>query len=572
MSDQISDLPPFFSRKVSGILLPLFSVKTNKNFGVGEILDLIPLIDWMTENHLHVLQILPICETSPMETCPYLALSGIALDPIYLSVTEWPDFKKSPIAQEDFVSPESQADLRGWRESDKVCYEAIRRYKTRLMTLAFQHFIKEEWEQQTRRARSLQTFITEKSAWIEDYALFRLIKEKNNWSHWFHWPKDHRDRDPVAIQTLQHEEKDRLLFIKYLQWACWEQWKQVRTHVNKRNVLLMGDLPFLVSQDSADVWGHRDVFSSHDTFGAPPDAFSKTGQDWGLPVFHWEEMEKRDFFWWRMRVREFRKIYDLIRLDHVVGFYRIWVIPKKGAPYFQPHQTEQQARRGAKLLHAILDEAGPCLTIAEDLGVIPDFVARSLKELKIAGHKILRWEKPESLQGQYADPRQFPFLSLATTGTHDTDTLVTWWKSLPQEERVTFLTMIDANLTQEAPTGHLSEALHTAILDRLMGAGSALVLLPIQDVFGFQEQINQPATVGDHNWRYRLPATLSVLQQKSPYREKLQVLKKIIDRHQRYWAFVPLIQPRSRHPPIPVRVAQSPASGVPAHQTPPSKK
>ena len=525
-------------------MVPLFSIKTNKNFGIGEILDIVPLIDWMTEHHIHILQILPICETAPQETCPYLALSGLALDPIYLSVYAWDDYKRSEAAQGIFASSIIQADLNLWRKSPHVCYEAIRSCKLHLMETAFQHFKKEELEKESDRARQFQAFIDEKAEWLEDYALFRLLKEKHDWRHWKDWPPVYQDRDPATLQLLQQEEKDRLLFIKYLQWAVWEQWKIARNHVNKRNVLIMGDMPFLVSQDSADVWSHRDLFSDRDSFGAPPDAFSKTGQDWGLPLFHWDAMEKTDFLWWRRRVREFSKIYDLIRLDHIVGFYRVWVMSKEGAPYFEPPGKGQQAERGLKLLKTIIQEAGRCVPIAEDLGIIPDFVALSLKKLKVAGHKILRWEKRDQ---QYVDPQSFPFISMATTGTHDTDTLATWWKTLPIEEREVFLAMIGKQADQVLPADPFSDTLHTAILDRLMGSGSAMVILPIQDLFGFSEQINRPGTVGFHNWRYRLPVTLSTLQKQPPYQNKLLTLRKLIDRHQRYWAFTPLIEEAQMH-------------------------
>ncbi len=517
-------------------MVPLFSVRTGQNFGIGEILDLIPLIDWLTENHLHVLQILPIYETAPNETCPYLALSGFALDPIYLSLNAWDDFKKSDAVQKVFIS--EAANLEKWRESGSVCYESIRSFKYRLLKLAFSHFKREEWAKESPRAKSFQRFMTEKKEWLDDYALFRLLKEKNSWRHWIDWTEPFCRRDPSAMKQLIQENTEPLLFIKYLQWALWEQWKIVRKHMEKRNVLIMGDLPFLVSRDSADVWSQCALFSDRDTFGAPPDAFSEKGQDWGLPLFHWDAMEKNEFLWWRRRIREFRQYYDLIRLDHLVGFFRVWVMPKDRDPYFEPQGQVQQAKRGKQILRVIIEEAAKCVPIAEDLGVIPRFVSLSLQKFNIAGYKIMRWQKSDD---HYVDPKGYPFVSLATTGTHDTDTLSHWWQTLPMDERTAFLSLLAHPFSSDEP---FSDRLHHAILECLLESGSGLVILPIQDVFGFDEQINMPGTIGHHNWRYRLPVGLSDLERTSPYREKIKALKKLINQTGRYAAFAPLTESR----------------------------
>src|SRR5581483_9508430 len=518
------------NRKICGIMVPLFSIRSEENFGVGEILDLIPFIDWMAENHLHLLQMLPLYETAPQETSPYQALSGFALDPIFLSLHDWEDFKRSETAREIIASPSVKRDLEEWRASRDVRFESIRALKYPLQKLAFEQFKKNEWEKKSARALSFQAFMDERSAWLDDYALFRLLKEKQGWRYWLEWPAPFRDRQPEAIENFKSAEGEPLLFIKYLQWALWEQWKKVREHARAKNVLLMGDLPFLVSRDSADVWSHRELFSEEESVGAPPDAFSETGQDWGLPLFLWEEMEKKDFLWWGMRIRQVRELYDLMRLDHVVGFYRVWAMSGKSKPHFVPADEEAQIARGKALLNAIVQEAGSCVPVAEDLGVIPPFVYQTLEAFGIAGHKVLRWQKEDL---HFHDPKAYPFLSLATTGTHDTSALVTWWNEIPVEERRAFLEMLDGK-SRFSPNDPFNDRLREKILDRLMASGSGLVIFPIQDVFGSGEQINIPATVGAHNWRYRLPATVSELARSAPYSGKLKRLRRLIDRRGRY--------------------------------------
>jgi 4-alpha-glucanotransferase len=532
--------PASLNRKISGIMVPLFSIRTEKNWGVGEILDLIPFIDWMADRHLHLLQMLPLYETAPRETSPYQALSGFALDPIFLSLHDWEDIKQSAAAQKKISSPSVRKALKEWRASREVRFESIRSLKYQLQKLAFEHFKKNEWDRKSDRAQSFQAFMDEKSDWLDDYALFRLLKEKYRWRYWIEWPLPFRNREKETLEAVEEKEADHLLFIKYLQWALWEQWRIAHEHARRNNVLLMGDLPFLVSRDSADVWSHQDLFSEEESVGAPPDAFSETGQDWGLPLFLWKEMEKKGFFWWRMRIREVRQLYDLVRLDHVVGFYRVWVVPQKGNPHFEPSEEEEQISRGKALLTAIVEASGACILIAEDLGVIPKFVYHTLEEFGISGHKVLRWQKEDLL---FHDPKEYPYISLATTGTHDTSALASWWDEISLDERKAFLEMVDEE-KRISPDDPFSERLHQIILDRLMGSGSALVIFPIQDVFGSSDQINVPATVGPHNWRYRLPVTVSELSRTSPYREKTEFLKQLIDRHQRYAGSIsPVIAP-----------------------------
>ncbi|TAK03184.1 MAG: 4-alpha-glucanotransferase, partial [Candidatus Manganitrophaceae bacterium] len=465
----------------------------------------------------------------PMETSPYQALSGFALDPIYLSLFDWDDFKKSDAAQRAFSSASTQEELGRLRGSKDVGYEAIRALKAPLLERSFDRFLKEEWNQNTPRAHSLQRFIEGHSDWLNDYALFRLLKEKTGWHYWKEWPAPFRDRQKSELKKLQDQEENRLLFFKYLQWALAKQWEQVREQAERKNVLIMGDLPFLVSRDSADVWSHPRSFSAVDSVGAPPDVFNDQGQDWGLPLFNWDVMEEKSFLWWRLRIRHARAHYDLIRLDHVVGFYRVWVVPQKGKPHFEPAEEDHQIRRGQQLLTAIIEEAESCIPVAEDLGVIPDFVRETLKEFGIAGHKILRWEKRDHV---YLDPKEYPFISLATTGTHDTSTLTNWWSEISLEERASFLAMLDPDLPV-SPEEPFSNRLHQAVLERLLRSGSGLVLFPIQDVLGLSDQINIPATVGPHNWRFRLPMTLQALDQTPPFKEKLALFTSLIDRHER---------------------------------------
>jgi 4-alpha-glucanotransferase len=519
---------PLLSRKIAGIGLPLFSIRTGEDLGIGEFLDLIPFIDWAADHHFHLIQFLPMMEIAPAETSPYQAWSAFAWDPIYLSVTRLVDFQESEAATRLFSSRESQEELKRLRGSERVQYGPVRSLKNRLLELCFERFYSEEWRHDTPRARSLKKFIASKP-WIENYALFRLLKERNGWHDWAEWPLPYQGREQGVIDALRRDEGDALLRIKYVQWLAWEQWREVRRRARERGVLLMGDLPFLVSRDSADVWGDPESFSFNDSVGAPPDAFSAEGQGWGLPLFRWTKMEEDGFPWWRLRIREAAELFDMVRLDHVVGFFRVWVFPKDQPPHFEPPDEQEQIRRGQTLLSVIIEEAGRCIPVAEDLGVIPAFVYRALERFQIAGHKILRWQKEGDA---YIDPKDYPFVSLATTGTHDTSTLSAWWREIPTKERRAFLKMLvgsDRISSERAFSGKM----HRLILDRLLGAGSMLALFPFQDVFGLSDQVNFPATVGPHNWTWRFPVQVADLRHPF-YEDRAAALRSMIDHQGRF--------------------------------------
>lgn len=252
--------------------------------------------------------------------------------------------------------------------------------------------------------------------------------------------------------------------------------------------------------------------------GVPPDAFSDTGQDWGLPLYRWDVLAARDFDWLRDRARRYADLYDGYRIDHLVGFYRTYFRPHDGGPpQFVPASQVEQVALGERVL-AVFRDAGAAVT-AEDLGVIPGFVHASLARLEVPGYKVFRWEREWDVEGQpFRDPVTFPACAVATSGTHDTEPLVTWWENAPVEEREAVLEIPSvqmrlfdtdgAHATEEAgalPPETLSAAIHDALIDTLNASGADLLILPMQDVFGWSDRINLPATVSADNWTWKMP-------------------------------------------------------------------
>ena len=496
------------AQRRAGLLVPLFSIPSSRSWGIGEIADIGHLARWLESAGISVLPILPINEMPPEETSPYSAMSAMAIDPQFIAVDEVEDFVAT--GGIDSMPAEFHAQLRAVRASARVDYAGVRRLKDAALRRAFAHFHETEWRSGTRRSAAFQGYMWDQGWWLDDYALFRALHAHHGEQPWDQWPEALQRREDDALQRARHELADEVLYRQYLQWIADAQWADARRAAAP--VALFGDLPFMVSGDSADVWAHQDLFRRDASVGVPPDAFSETGQDWGLPVYRWDVLAERDFDWLRDRARRNAALFEGYRIDHLVGFYRTYFRPHDGgAAQFVPDGEHEQVRLGERVID-IFRGSGSEVT-AEDLGVVPDFVRESLARLSVPGYKVLRWEREWLLEGQpFMDPRDYSPVAVATSGTHDTESLSVWWQGAPRGERQAILAIpsVGAHLTEsdrvEAMAGQpLTRAAREALLASLYGSAAELLILPIQDVFGWPDRINQPATVHDGNWTWRMP-------------------------------------------------------------------
>jgi 4-alpha-glucanotransferase len=273
-------------------------------------------------------------------------------------------------------------------------------------------------------------------------------------------------------------------------------------------VQLFGDLPFMVDGDSADVWARQHQFRLDASIGVPPDAFSAEGQNWGMPAYRWDVIAAEDFRWLRERARRGADLYDGYRVDHLVGFYRTYARPRGGGePFFSPATEPEQTALGERVLEAFRGAGAE--VIAEDLGTVPDFVRASLARAGVPGFRVLRWERHWHADGQpFRDPAEYPPASVAASGTHDTETLAVWWERATADER----RMLGDLPTIQRVTGGRGLSgrpympdVRDALLEALNASGSNLLLVPVQDAFGWRDRINEPALVNERNWTFRLP-------------------------------------------------------------------
>lgn len=504
------------SDRRAGLVLPLFSFPSSASWGIGEIPDLQPMTAWLAAAGMRVLQLLPANEMAPGQQSPYSAISAMAIDPIFIQLAGVADFEA--LGGESALSAGDRATLDCVRRLRHVDHAAVRRLKSTWLRAAFDRFLDAEWRANSARACELQAFVGAQAWWLDDYSLFRALHAREGERAWIEWPEGLRDRHADAIDRARRELSTEVLFYQYLQWQADRQWQHARK--NTSGVQLFGDLPFMVDLDSADVWARPDDFRLDVSIGAPPDAFSAEGQDWGTPLYDWETIARGGFAWLRARARRCADLYDGYRVDHLVGFYRTYGRPRDGrAPYFTPAEEPQQRALGETILR-IFREPGSEI-VAEDLGTVPDFVRESIARLGVPGFKILRWERQWHDDEQpFRPPSEYPPASVAASGTHDTEPMMVWWDHATAEEKQQINRIMPIDLSSAS-----EETVRDVLLDALFASGSDLLLLPIQDVFGWRDRINDPAVVADSNWVYRLPWPVDRLDDVAEARERQGALR-----------------------------------------------
>jgi 4-alpha-glucanotransferase len=495
----------FGDRRRAGISVPLFSLRSRSSWGIGEMRDLPVVAEWLRAAGQSILQILPLNELSRDEASPYSALSAMAIDPRYITIRDLPD-----AADFEALWPEEIASV---REAGAIDYRKVAELKHLALRICFARFFENDWEDATARGDELRSYIRKESWWLDEYALYRALRASFDEQPWPEWPAAFRDRDPAELVAAQRRLEYEILFYQYVQWVADAQWRSARAAAT--GVAVFGDVPFMVSLDSADVWSRQKEFLLDASVGTPPDAFSETGQEWGLPPYNWTVAKTNDLQWLRQRARRMSELYDGFRLDHLVGFYRTYVRPLNGEPpYFLPAEENDQRELGETVLR-IMMETGAVVSV-EDLGTVPPFVRISVARVGLPGYRVFRWE-PE-------DPATYPETSIAMTGTHDTEPIATWWDSLEPAEREKFAKMDSLQVDPKRP---FDNVIRDAILRAMYWSGSSVVLTPIQDIFGWRSRINRPASVGDWNWTYVLPWPVDLMMTQPEALDGIRRLRKI---------------------------------------------
>ena len=567
--------------KGAGTAIPVFSLRSEDDFGVGEFYDLKKMVDWAAATGQSILQLLPINDTTMLHTWedsyPYNPNSTFALHPQFLNLPA-----AGVKVDEEFKA--LQAELNALENID---YERVNNTKLELLHKAFDKTFKK-----LSATKGYQAFVEKNAHWLLPYAAFCVLRDLNGTPDFSQW-KGYAKYNKKKVAAFCEEHKAEVDFWCFVQYHLDLQLSEVCKYAHSKGVIFKGDLPIGISRTSVDAWLYPELFHMNSQAGAPPDAFSADGQNWGFPTYNWEKMAEDDYAWWKSRLAKMSEYFDAFRIDHILGFFRIWEIPlwtksglngyfnpalpfpadelssqgfdvknedlfiedprktghyhpKIGAKSTQGYMWLDAYRRAAfdrlyedffyrrnnefwkdkamQKLPALLDSTG-MLACGEDLGMIPATVPQVMADLRILSLEIQRM--PKSVEETFAHPANYPYLSVCTTSTHDMNPVRAWWE---EDRQVTdqFWQMILGN-TGEAPY-YCEPWICRQILDQHLWSPAMLTVLPLQDWLSMDgalrrvnpqdERINVPAN-SRHYWRYRMHLTVEQLQAATEFNETL---------------------------------------------------
>jgi len=550
-------------KKIAGVLVPLFALRGENDLGIGDLGALREFIDWIAEIGFTLVQLLPINETGA-DNSPYNAISAMAIEPTTLHLAPG---SPEDLTRDDFAGALSEINLQGLRRG-RVKYRQVKELKQRVLEKAFANFSARADE---KRQSEFKRFCEEQSSWLHDYALFRVLVEENDGSAaWDRWPSQHQSTESARnwIRNLPHDKQAILAtrgdFFCYVQWIADQQWRDIKAYAEQRGVALMGDIPFGVSYYSADVFSRPNEFILDWFGGAPPepvfkdDAFTqKWGQNWGIPLYRWNAMRANNLQWWRDRVCATRRIFHLFRIDHVMGFYRIYAFPwapqrnqeflpldqqqmleRTGgrAPHFvprdddKPDHREANKREGEEYLRVVLEEAGAARVAGEDLGVVPEYVRPNLHSLGIAGFKIPQWEIRD---GMIIPGEMYDRLSVATYATHDHEPIRALWDDAiehpnseeGQQARATLEKIaLFARWNPKIVPSDYEKDFYPAVMDALFRCNSWIAMVMITDLLARKYRFNIPGTRANFNWTRRIQRSITILGSSRKERRRMQLI------------------------------------------------
>jgi 4-alpha-glucanotransferase len=555
-------------KKIAGVLVPLFALRGENDLGIGDLGALREFIEWAAEIGFRLVQLLPINETGT-DNSPYNAVSALAIEPATLHLAP-----NSPedLTREDFEAVLADVDLVKLRNGE-VRYRHVKKLKRLLLEKAFANFSAHASED---RRLAFRKFCEQEAAWLHDYAFFRVLMEENDESAaWTRWPAQHQSikRAHEWLHDLPQDRRriiaQRQNFFRYVQWIARQQWREMKLYAEERGVALMGDIPFGVSYYSADVFAHPDEFMLDWCGGAPPephfkdDEFTqKWGQNWGIPLYRWDRMRANNFEWWRERVRAARRIFHLFRIDHVLGFYRIYAFPWRPrknkqflplereemlertegrAPHFAPRDDETaenceaNKREGEEYLRVVLEEAGAARVIGEDLGTVPDYVRPNLRSLGIAGFKIPQWEVYHE---QVTPGGKYERLSVATYTTHDHKPIRALWEEAFERPTATSeqsrfelakIAMF-AGIDPKIDKIDFEKKFYSAIMAALFKSEAWIAIVMITDLLARKYRFNVPGTPANLNWTRRMQRTVADLRASRKTEARMRLIHDLLEK------------------------------------------
>ena len=478
----------------SGILLHITSLPGP--FGIG---DLGPsayhFADFLENTHQTVWQILPVVPAG-LGNSPYASPSTFAGNPLLIS----PELLKD----EGFLTNEDLNQGPSF-DSSLVDFDQVTAFKYKLLEKAYHRFSEQADKKQQD---AFDAFCSQEAHWLEDYALFAVLKYVYQGAEWTHWDEPLRTRRPNAIKKAHRTYANEIRMQQFWQFVFYHQWKNLKAYCNAKGILIFGDIPIYVAHDSCDVWSNPHLFhldeelSQKVVAGVPPDYFSETGQRWGNPIYRWDLMRENDYSWWTKRFESALGLLDLVRLDHFRGFEAYWAVPSTEPTAINGEWVQGP---GAHFFEVIERKLGNLPVIAENLGFITEEVTALMNQFGYPGMAILQFAFDSDSAAGFL-PHNYQENIIAYTGTHDNDTILGWWKNnnSTQDERL----VARARKYAADYLGIDPQDEHSIIWSfnqALMASVARLAIFPLQDLIGSgsETRMNTPGTLQPQNWAWR---------------------------------------------------------------------
>lgn len=470
--------------KSAGILLPIFSLPSKYGIGCFDE-SAYRFIDLLEKAGQSYWQILPLGHTG-YGNSPYQSFSSFAGNPYFISLDE---FVSSGVLTETECNT---ADF--GNTPNKIDY--YKQYKNRFKLL------KSAYINSDRSNTDFEKFRKENN-WLNDYALFMALKDFYGGKPWYEWEKDIRLRECNAVKHYKHLLKEDIEFYKFIQYHFYKQWFRLKKYAENHGIKIIGDIPIYTALDSCDVWVDTALFKLDENklpiavAGCPPDGFSAEGQVWGNPIYNWERHKKDGFKWWISRLKHCFDIYDVVRIDHFRGFDEYYCIPfgDKTAEY-----GHWEKGPNTELFNAVKKSIGEKEIIAEDLGFVTESVRDLVKKCGFMSMKVIEFAFDARDSGSANEylPHNYPQNCAAYTGTHDNQTIVSWFNTITAAERKKAREYLCDNHTPD-------NQIYRSFISLIMRSNAKLCIIPMQDFLGFNDnaRINIPSENGD-NWCWRI--------------------------------------------------------------------
>lgn len=568
--------------RLAGSAVPLFALRSQNSCGIGDFGDLRIMIDLISQSGMNLLQLLPLNDTTrsydQRDSYPYSAISGYAIHPVYMNLEQLGRVKEREF-RERFIKKRAKLN-----NSDKVDWESVIRTKW----LYIKQIFRQDWDKLSK-SKEFKAFYKNNESWLLPYAVYSHLRDRYHTANYTQWPRFRTYDKNEALSMLSESSKCReeIEFYFFVQYHLQKQLSDAHQYAVSKKVILKGDIPIGIDRYSVEAWTEPHLFDFSSKAGAPPDYFSEKGQVWGFPLYNWYAMELEGFSWWRERIAKMAEFFDAYRIDHILGFFRIWNIPvdsddgregtfepslpftmqeirsfgytqeildqlfilerrnpeklhpaisaklteqyhsldvrekrafdKLYGDYFYHRHDQIWKSNGIRHLQPLLSSSG-MLACGEDLGMVPPSVPEVMDQLKILTLELERMPKGDSNNG---NPATFPYLSVCSTSTHDTETMREWWVKYGGKKIADY---------QDCPQQTCRE-----IVDAHMKSQSMLCIIPLQDLLAMFEQLRSPSYSNErinnpadphHIWDYRIHIMLEELSSSGVFQDTLREMVK----------------------------------------------